>query len=140
MPTDPRMHPPEDPLAPQEYIHPSHADTHALFETLFRQLYLYFLLGLPALYFSRVTMIFKEADMSMPEIKKMALEMPAQAKGPGKDQNLGFLTPSSFEPATVPPPYENLKYTWESFIDSLMREWKTFNIISVLLLSYVCWF
>ncbi|KAH6916458.1 hypothetical protein BKA70DRAFT_1092400 [Coprinopsis sp. MPI-PUGE-AT-0042] len=32
---------------------------------------------------------------------------------------------------------ESLKPTWEGFIDSVMREWKTFNIISVLLLSAI---
>ncbi|TFK25135.1 hypothetical protein FA15DRAFT_591189, partial [Coprinopsis marcescibilis] len=37
----------------------------------------------------------------------------------------------------MPRAYENLKNTWECFIDSVMREWKTFNIISVLLLSAI---
>ena len=52
---------------------------------------------------------------------------------------LGGLDGLSFETgiAVVPPQYERLKVTWESFIDSIMREWKTFNIISVLLLSCV---
>ena len=31
----------------------------------------------------------------------------------------------------------DLKISWERFIDSLLEEWKTLNIISVLLLSYV---
>jgi hypothetical protein len=29
----------------------------------------------------------------------------------------------------------HFKSTWESFVDSIMREWKTLNIVSVLLLS-----
>ncbi|KJA14139.1 hypothetical protein HYPSUDRAFT_220615 [Hypholoma sublateritium FD-334 SS-4] len=33
--------------------------------------------------------------------------------------------------------YERFKATWESFIDNVMREWKTFNILSVLLLSAI---
>ncbi|KAF9525924.1 hypothetical protein CPB83DRAFT_507209 [Crepidotus variabilis] len=41
------------------------------------------------------------------------------------------------EASSVPPQYEKLKVTWEGFIDSMMREWKTFNIISVLLLSAI---
>ena len=36
---------------------------------------------------------------------------------------------------TVLPQYERLKTTWESFIDNVMREWKTLNILSALLLS-----
>ncbi|KAH6887207.1 hypothetical protein BKA70DRAFT_1122979 [Coprinopsis sp. MPI-PUGE-AT-0042] len=37
-----------------------------------------------------------------------------------------FLEPQS----ATSPAYESLKRTWEGFIDSVMREWKTFNIIS----------
>ncbi|TFK20232.1 hypothetical protein FA15DRAFT_600104 [Coprinopsis marcescibilis] len=37
----------------------------------------------------------------------------------------------------MPPAYLSLKMTWEGFIDSVLREWKTFNIISVLLLSAI---
>ena len=101
-------------------------------ETLPRQIYLHLLLRLPSLYFSRVARIFEEADLTLPEIKKMALETALHSP-------LGSLDGLSFETgiAVVPPQYERLKVTWESFIDSVMREWKTFNIISVLLLSCV---
>ncbi len=101
-------------------------------KTLPRQIYLHLLLRLPSLYFSRVTRIFEEADLTLPELKKMALETASQ------------VSPNNFDPrwleagiVTVPPQYERLKMTWESFIDSVIREWKTFNIISVLLLSCV---
>ena len=101
-------------------------------KTLPRQIYLHLLLRLPSLYFSRVARIFEEADLTLPELKKMALETASQ------------VSPNNFDPRwleagidTVPPQYERLKMTWESFIDSVMREWKTFNIISVLLLSCV---
>ena len=101
-------------------------------QTLPRQIYLHLLLRLPSLYFSRVARIFEEADLTLPEIKKMALETASRG------------LPSTFDALTleagiaaVPPQYEKLKTTWEEFIDSIMREWKTFNIISVLLLSCV---
>ena len=96
-----------------------------------KQMYLLFLLRLPSLYFSRVSRIFEEADMSLPEIKKMALETASQGL------THEFEIQMAFESPTVPPVYKRLTLTWESFIDSVMREWKTFNIISVLLLSYV---
>lgn len=42
------------------------------------------------------------------------------------------------EPQSITSPaYDSLRRTWEGFIDSVMREWKTFNIISVLLLSAI---
>ena len=99
-----------------------------IFDTVPRQLYLHFLLRLPYFYFSRVARIFEEADMTMPEIKEMAVG------------NVGQLQHTFVNfPSTVPmgPHMLNLKASWEGFIDSLLREWKTLNIISVLLLSYV---
>ena len=98
------------------------------FDTLPRQIYLHFLLRLPHLYFSRVSRIFEEADISMPKIKQGILEAAAYRKD----------YPEStiwFELPTVQ--FGNLEMTWQHFIDSLMQEWQTLNIISVLLLSYV---
>ncbi|KAF9527384.1 hypothetical protein CPB83DRAFT_856456 [Crepidotus variabilis] len=93
-----------------------------------RQVYLHLLLRLPALYFGRVARIFEDADLTLPEIKKMALETASE----------GRMDIQDFEThATMPPQYKKLKDTWEAFIDSVMREWKTLNIISVLLLSAI---
>ncbi|KAG6831408.1 hypothetical protein H0H87_005229 [Tephrocybe sp. NHM501043] len=91
------------------------------FDSLPRQIYLLFLLYLPSFYFSRVARIFEEAEMTMPEIENMAL----QVMGSLTIQELQWSSPAS----------ANLKATWEGFIDSLLREWKTLNIVSVLLLS-----
>ena len=99
-------------------------------DTLPRQLYLYFLLRLPYMYFSRVTRIFEEAEMSMPQIKQGILEAAIQLKEPVKDVGDAW----KLEPVESVQ-YSKLQNTWQSFIDSLMREWKTLNIISVLLLS-----
>ena len=65
--------------------------------------------------------------MSMPEIKKMVLGANNYLKDPtiSKALESGFTSPR----------YDNLKMSWSAFIDSLMRKWKTMNIISVLLLS-----
>ena len=99
-------------------------------DTLPRQLYLHFLLRLPYMYFSRVTRIFEEAEMSMPQIKQGILEAAIQLKEPVKDVADAW----KLEPVESAQ-YSKLQNTWQSFIDSLMREWKTLNIISVLLLS-----
>ncbi|KAG6810118.1 hypothetical protein H0H92_013235 [Tricholoma furcatifolium] len=87
-----------------------------------RQLYLIFLLWLPNFYFSRVARIFDEADMTMPEIEKMALQGMAS-----RVEDLQLASPASI----------HFKATWENFIDSLLKEWKTLNIVSVLLLSAI---
>ncbi|KAG2011214.1 hypothetical protein CC2G_011359 [Coprinopsis cinerea AmutBmut pab1-1] len=96
-----------------------------------KEVYNLFLLRLPSLYFSRVARIFEEADLSLSELKKMALETATKSNSYGPSAY--FLEAHS----NLPPVYESLKNTWEGFIDSVMREWKTFNIISVLLLSAI---
>ena len=93
----------------------------SLYNDLQRQVYSHFLLRLPMFYWSRVARIFEEAEMTMPEIEKMAL----QAMGSITIQQLQLTSPAGAK----------LKVTWEGFIDSLLREWKTLNIVSVLLLS-----
>ncbi|KAF8816715.1 MFS general substrate transporter [Phlegmacium glaucopus] len=101
-----------------------------MIDTLPRQIYLHLLLRLPYLYFSRVARIFQDAEMSMPEIKKMALEV-SKSKDPATFHHFDAMIMCSS------PPYINLQRSWGLFIDSLLREWKTLNIISVLLLSAI---
>ena len=98
--------------------------------TLPGQIYLHILLRMPSLYFSRVARIFEEADLTLPELKKMALETVSEGRNYELDSPWHHLDAND-----VPPQYRKLKLTWENFIDSVTREWKTFNIISVLLMS-----
>ncbi|KAF8806754.1 hypothetical protein BYT27DRAFT_7101379 [Phlegmacium glaucopus] len=69
--------------------------------------------------------------MSLPEIKKMVLETASQGL------KYEFEIQMAFESSSDAPAYKSLKSTWEFFIDSIMLEWKTFNIISVLLLTAI---
>ncbi len=103
-----------------------------LSKTMSHQIYLHALLRLPSLYFSRVARIFEEANLTLPDLKKMALTTKSHSFELTKRYD-GI----AFEDGivNVPPQFQILKATWESFIDSIMREWKTFNIIAVLLLS-----
>jgi len=95
-----------------------------MLETLPRTMYIYFLLRLPSFYFRRVARIFEDADMTLPEIKKMAIETAVQGQFDFHMMEL-----------STPPQYERLTTTWQTFINDVMREWQTFNIVSVLLLS-----
>lgn len=121
-----------------------------VFLTIPSQVYLSLLLRLPSLYFSRVARIFEEADLTLSELKKMALEIGAERAGASRKtdgeistrmQQMGLLDGFNAQGVgmegapKIPVAYERLKTTWEGFIDSVLREWKTFNIISVLLLS-----
>lgn len=89
---------------------------------LLQQIYLNCLLRLPYMYYSRVDQIFQDAQLTMEEIKEMALRdsVAEDSQGPYSQ---------------MPKAYSRLKKNWERFIDNLMREWKTLNIISGLLLS-----
>ena len=117
--------------SPQQFVQQSTSQFYFFFAGFLKQVYLLLLLRLPSLYFSRVARIFEEADMSLSEIKRMALE--TASKGLTHEYEMEM----AFESSSVPHAYKSLASTWECFIDSIMREWKTFNIISVLLLSYV---
>jgi hypothetical protein len=74
--------------------------------------------------------IFEEVDLSLPRLEEVALAITSQVKN-------AYFDIQVFESNNVPPEYERLKSTWEAFIDSIMRKWKTLNIISALLLSCV---
>lgn len=106
-------------------------------DTLPRQIYLYFLLCLPSMYFSRVAHIFEAAELSLPKIKQGVIEHATQS-----EQHRHITTSHNwrFGPPAPNAAYLNLQKTWELFIESLMREWRTLNIVSVLLLSYVLHF
>jgi len=101
-------------------------------DSVIAQIYLWLLLRVPGCYYSRVSRIFTEARLSMPEIEQMALETAGEGALPLFDPEFEHL-----EPGKAPDQFLRLKSAWEEFIDSVMQEWKTCNIISVLLLSYV---
>ncbi|KAF7317635.1 hypothetical protein MKEN_00851000 [Mycena kentingensis (nom. inval.)] len=90
------------------------------------------LLRIPSLYFSRVARVFEDAQTSMPDIQRMARARSSQWKKPNE-----IMTIADFEPAPLPSSLIQLKSSWEGFIDSLMREWKTLNFVSVLLMSAI---
>ncbi|KAJ6551437.1 hypothetical protein B0H19DRAFT_863405, partial [Mycena capillaripes] len=100
-------------------------------ETIPRQMYLHVLLRIPSLYFSRVARIFEDAQLSLPDIKRMA-----RASAEQWNRNPMTLMQQGDE-KPLPPSLLNFRSSWESFIDALMREWKTFNVISVLLMSAI---
>ena len=45
--------------------------------------------------------------------------------------------PDEWSPPLVSPALVRFKHSWENFIDSLLREWKTLNVVSALLASWV---
>jgi len=159
-------------------------------DVLPRYIYLNLLLRLPALYFSRVARVFRDAEISRPDIERMTeageyiLPLPfdphlddhansvyqqlrhpmhhtpegRHQREPVKDRGvpvrlnatggLGMGTQAGVAAATPPhvpqevhplqivtPALRKFKHSWEMFIDSLLREWKTLNVVSALLAS-----
>ncbi len=142
-----------------------HAESITTFvtETLPRLFYLYALLRLPALYFSRVARIFEDAEVSRPDVQRMidACSRPGysiplsshvnvtsnayRTSAAGVSGHVGAaalvadldILPEDWTAPFVSPALVRFKHSWEAFIDTLLREWKTLNVVSALLLTYV---
>ncbi|KAF8638118.1 hypothetical protein AX17_002438 [Amanita inopinata Kibby_2008] len=56
---------------------------------------------------------------------------------PASVVNVPLPFPEEWTAPLVPPALIRFKQSWEVFIDSLMREWKTLNVVSALLLSAI---
>lgn len=132
---------------------------HFFVDTLPRQMYLHILFRLPALYFSRVARLFEDAEVSKHEVQRMIAACAPPQPNPvanGVGVNAGFSAafggvhnaalrnhgslfpfPEDWNPPSVSPALARFKNSWEQFIDSLMREWKTLNLVSVLLCTTV---
>ncbi|KAF7327238.1 hypothetical protein MKEN_00301000 [Mycena kentingensis (nom. inval.)] len=119
-----------------------------LTDTLPRQIYLHILLRLPALYFSRVARIFQDAEVSRPDIERM-LEVATSRAAPRPTQLEDIFNPTGspseprlplgddWTPGVVSPALIRFKHSWEDFVSSLIKEWKTLNVVSALLLSAI---
>ncbi|KAI0291930.1 hypothetical protein B0F90DRAFT_1647707 [Multifurca ochricompacta] len=108
-------------------------------DTLPRQLYLHSQLRLPSLYFSRVARIFEDAAVSRPEIQRVIDACESVGVGSAQHRTTGLMLPFPEEwvPPNVSPALARFKRSWESFVESLVREWKTLNVLSALLLSAI---
>jgi hypothetical protein len=112
-------------------------DVDLLIDAVPRQLYLHVLLRLPALYYRRVARIFEDAQVSRPDITAhpsapMTTGTRTLLSTPPTPTFLGDGNPRALSPALV-----RFKTLWEAFIESFLREWKTLNVISTLLLTCV---
>ncbi|TFK28947.1 hypothetical protein FA15DRAFT_664591 [Coprinopsis marcescibilis] len=89
-----------------------------------RQTYLYVFLGLPALYYNRVAAVFDDANIDIVRMKRLVLEHASFDR-------------QGIPDSTIPLAYQKMTDTWEQLIDTLLKEWKTVNLVSVLLLSAI---
>jgi hypothetical protein len=91
-----------------------------------RQVYRHFLLRLPSIYFSRVSRVFEDARVSKPEMDRLI-----------EKRLEGHEFPRDWNEDNVPKSLVRFKDSWEDFVQTIIKEWKTFNIVSALLLSCV---
>lgn len=84
-------------------------------DMILRQVYRHVLLRIPSMYFSRVSRVFRTARISGKDIQDM--------RGTGE--------------LDATPQMVRFRDLWVDFIDQLIKEWKTLNVIAALLLSYV---
>jgi len=121
-----------------------HSSRYFLMDTLPRQIYLHLLLRLPSLYFSRIARVYEDAELSKPDIQRLVDACAPQFRRttsspipPGYRPRRSLPLADEWTAANVSPALVRFKNSWEAFIDSLLREWKTLNLVSALLLSYV---
>lgn len=90
------------------------------------QIFSLVLLRIPSVYFSRMTRIFEEAEVTRTEMQRL-IDGVAQ----------GWDLTRDWAPPNVSPALARFKVSWEEFIDTLIQEWKTLNVVSALLLSAI---
>lgn len=119
-------------------------DDRGLFsDTLPRQLYLSLLLRLPAVYFSRVARIFEDAEVSRNDMQRIIESNRPSKLSTTSNRATNNMAPpvlpfpEDWTPPAVSPALARFKNSWEEFIDSLLREWKTLNLVSALICSSV---
>ncbi|KAH9167607.1 hypothetical protein EDB89DRAFT_2074727 [Lactarius sanguifluus] len=117
----------------------SQTDVSFAFDMFPRQLYLHTQLRLPSLYFSRVARIFQDAAVSRPELQRIidACEAAGSETTPYRTTGTLLPFPEDWVPPNVSPALARFKLSWETFVASLVREWKTLNVLSALLLSAI---
>ena len=114
---------------------------------LWQSMYQTILFRMPVFYYGRVSRVLEDADMSMAEVHKLARTTTAEWAAKGFEERkealerLRRISNWTMVPQHasnwVTPAMERFRDSWESFIHSLLREWKTQNVISALLISCV---
>ncbi|KAF8749724.1 hypothetical protein RHS01_09867 [Rhizoctonia solani] len=98
-----------------------------------RQMYRHFLLRLPSVYFTRVSKVFEEAELR--EYGVVGGKHKVKAK---RRRILTFgANEREWTTPIVSPSLQRFKQSWDEFMDSLQKEWKTLNVVSALLLSAI---
>ena len=90
--------------------------SHFLDQT-FRQIYLHMLLRIPSMYFTRISRMSKVAIVRSQGVEELMARAIRNKSNSGK--------------------IDYFKKEWEVFVRGVVKEWETFNIVSVLLLSWV---
>ena len=101
-----------------------------LLYTLLNQLYLHFLLRLPSLYRGRVARILEGAELTVLDFRLMA-QQPQSNPTPWRVRSWGLDDHRS----GVSHVLVDFGKDWVGFIDSLLEEWRTLNVVSTLLTS-----
>jgi len=78
------------------------------------------------MYFSRVTRLFEDAEVSWPEMEQLI-------NGCVNEESYA----EDWSPSSNTPALKRLKHDWEDFVQQVTQEWKTLNVVSALLLSAI---
>ncbi|KAG6909561.1 hypothetical protein DXG01_016809 [Tephrocybe rancida] len=99
-----------------------------------RKVYHITFLGAPVFYRNRVRRIFKEVWLGTDDLMERMIQTLAEDQA-RLEQRGHSLSSAAYFVRSEEEEIGNLKVLWESFIDLSIREWKTTNLVSILLLS-----
>ena len=117
-------------------------------DQIFRQLYRHLLLRIPSMYFTRVSRVFKDSGVSRRELKRFERDVRRERRR----RREGYDHPGShgYDEGGYSGGYnDDYGYSWQArlarlkpfeekwadFVSTLINEWSTLNVVSVLLLS-----
>lgn len=122
-------------VPPIQFHQPQMMITESVFDSIPHQVYSTVgFLQIPTFYQMRVFRAFEDVGMSVPEIRGAMLDITQQKLEGDNPDKTRPRRPSSKSDAKK---FKKLLEAWKEFVETVVKEWETFNIISALLLSAI---
>lgn len=122
-------------VPPSQVHQPQMIITEFVFDSIPHQVYsTVAFLQIPTFYQMRVFRAFEDVEISIPEIRGAMLDITQQKLEGDNPVKTRPRRPSSKSDAKK---FKKLLEAWKEFVETVVKEWETFNIISALLLSAI---
>lgn len=120
-------------VPPIQALQPQMMTTESVFDSIPHQVYsTVAFLQIPTFYQMRVFRAFEDVGMSVSQIRGAMLDITQQKL---EGDNLAKTRPRRPSSKSDAKKFKKLLEAWKEFVETVVKEWETFNIISALLLS-----